>query len=43
VLTGIVKSFLFRRWYDSACGLTDAFGENASGFGSSVGKVSVRQ
>jgi hypothetical protein len=40
---GIVKSFLFSRKYYSAFGLTDTLGENACGFGSSVGKFSVRQ
>jgi hypothetical protein len=43
VLMGIVKSFPFRRRNDSARGLTGTLGENASGFGSSVGKVSARQ
>jgi hypothetical protein len=43
VLVGIVKSFLFGSRYYSAFGLTDTLGENACGFGSSVGKFSVRQ
>lgn len=41
VLVGIVKSFLFGSRYYS--GLTDTLGENACGFGSSVGKFRVRQ
>ena len=40
---GIVKSFLFRSGYYSAFGLTDTFGENATGFQSPVGNFSVRQ
>ena len=40
---GIVKSFLFSSRYYSAFGLTETLGENARGFGSSVGKFSMRQ
>jgi hypothetical protein len=42
-LVGIVKSFLFGSRYYSDYRLADAFRENACGFGSSVGKFSVRQ